>query len=59
MFSKNIDEENRQVWLKKTLSALPRRLRILDAGAGELKKVLANAKAGYITYSKVCPQPGL
>jgi len=37
MFYTNINEDNRQVWLKKTLSALPRGLRILDAGAGELK----------------------
>jgi len=37
MFSKNINELNRQAWLKQTLSALPKGLRILDAGAGELK----------------------
>lgn len=37
MFTQNINEENRQVWLKKTLSALPRGARILDAGAGELR----------------------
>ena len=37
MFYRNINEENHQNWLKKTLSALPQGVRILDAGAGELK----------------------
>jgi len=37
MLYRNINEENRQAWLKKTLSALPRGARILDAGAGELR----------------------
>lgn len=31
------NHENRQKWLKKTLSQLPKGLRILDAGAGELR----------------------
>jgi ubiquinone/menaquinone biosynthesis C-methylase UbiE len=35
---RNINEENRQVWLKRTLSNLPQGARILDAGAGELLK---------------------
>ncbi|RPH52580.1 MAG: class I SAM-dependent methyltransferase [Desulfobacteraceae bacterium] len=40
---KNINEENRQLWLKKTLSAIPQGARILDAGAGELRnKPLCN-----------------
>lgn len=34
---KNINEINRQAWLKKTLSALPKGSRLLDAGAGELQ----------------------
>lgn len=34
---KNVNEDNRQKWLAKTLAALPGGLRILDAGAGELK----------------------
>jgi SAM-dependent methyltransferase len=43
MFYKNINEGNRQHWLKKTLSALSPGLRILDAGAGELRnKTLCN-----------------
>jgi ubiquinone/menaquinone biosynthesis C-methylase UbiE len=37
MFNTNVNELNRQAWLKKTLSALPVGSRILDAGAGELK----------------------
>jgi len=37
MFYTNMNEKNRQLWLSKTLTALPRGLRILDAGAGELK----------------------
>jgi SAM-dependent methyltransferase len=35
--SGNINEKNRQEWLKRTLSALPSKSLILDAGAGELK----------------------
>lgn len=37
MFTKNINENNRQSWLKKIISNLPDGTRILDAGAGELK----------------------
>lgn len=37
MFNANINELNRQAWLKQTLAALPQGARILDAGAGELK----------------------
>src|SRR3990172_6853665 len=37
MLYRNINEENRQAWLKKTLSDLPQGARILDAGAGELR----------------------
>lgn len=33
----NLNETGRQAWLKRTLSQLPEGLRILDAGAGELK----------------------
>jgi ubiquinone/menaquinone biosynthesis C-methylase UbiE len=36
-FFKDINEINRQKWLKKIISKLPKNLRILDAGAGELK----------------------
>lgn len=37
MLYKNINEGNRQAWLKKTLASLPAGTRILDAGAGELR----------------------
>lgn len=37
MFNKNVNELDRQAWLKNTLVALPAGSRILDAGAGELK----------------------
>lgn len=37
MFRTNLNELNRQAWLKKALSALPLGSRILDAGAGELQ----------------------
>lgn len=37
MLIKNVNESNRQAWLKKTLAALPEGTRLLDAGAGELK----------------------
>lgn len=33
----NINEDNRQAWLREILGALPKGARILDAGAGELK----------------------
>lgn len=43
MFYKNINEINRQSWLKKTLDNVPKDLRILDAGAGELRnRILCN-----------------
>lgn len=34
---KDINEINRQLWLQRTLAALPAGTRLLDAGAGELK----------------------
>lgn len=34
---KNFNEANRNTWIKKTLTSLPKGLRILDAGAGELR----------------------
>ncbi|TSA56879.1 MAG: hypothetical protein D4R39_03380, partial [Methylophilaceae bacterium] len=37
MLIKNINEIDRQAWLKQILTALPQGARILDAGAGELK----------------------
>ena len=47
MFTKDINEINRQNWLKSTLEALRPGARILDAGAGELK----NRKyCGHLSY---------
>jgi len=37
MFYRNINDENRQAWLTKTLASLPAGSEILDAGAGELR----------------------
>lgn len=37
MFIKNINEIERQAWLKQTLKSLPQGAHILDAGAGQLK----------------------
>ena len=37
MFFQDYNEINRQKWLKEVLEALPKGVRILDAGAGELK----------------------
>ena len=47
MFYININEENRQAWLKKTLYNLPQGVRILDAGAGEL---LNQPLCGHLSY---------
>ena len=49
---KNINEETRQAWLLKTLQALPVGARILDAGAGELKKT-ASIAATWIMFPKI------
>jgi hypothetical protein len=37
MSYRNINEKNREDWLKKTISALPPGIRILDARAAELR----------------------
>ncbi|MCR2745218.1 class I SAM-dependent methyltransferase [Limnobacter parvus] len=37
MFFKDINEINRQAWLRKILNGLPAGVRLLDAGAGELR----------------------
>ncbi|SRR6266581_7929880 len=47
MLFKNINEENRQIWLRKTLAGLPSGLRILDAGAGELHN---RPMCGHLAY---------
>lgn len=47
MLYKNINEGNRQAWLKKTLTSLPTGIRILDAGAGELRN---RPLCGHLAY---------
>ena len=47
MFFKNINEINCQLWLKKTLTSLPKGARLLDAGAGELKN---HQYCGHLSY---------
>lgn len=47
MFPPNINELNRQAWLKKTLASLPKGARILDAGAGELRN---RQHCGHLEY---------
>lgn len=47
MFNKNINELNRQAWLKQTLGALQKGARVLDAGAGELKN---RQHCGHLDY---------
>ena len=47
MFYRDINEETRQAWLKKTLSVLPQGARILDAGAGELRN---RPLCGHLVY---------
>lgn len=49
MFYRNINEENRNVWLKKILSGLPQSIRILDAGAGELRNKPLCAHMSYVS----------
>lgn len=43
----DINDNNRQKWLQKTLAALPEGLRILDAGAGELRNKI---HCGHLMY---------
>lgn len=47
MFCKNINDDNRQAWLKEKLLALPSGSRILDAGAGELRN---RSLCGHLSY---------
>ena len=47
MFGNNINELNRQTWLKNQLAALPAGVRILDAGAGELRN---RQHCGHLIY---------
>lgn len=47
MFIKDVNEIQRQAWLKKTLAALPQGARLLDAGAGGLKN---HQHSGHLDY---------
>jgi ubiquinone/menaquinone biosynthesis C-methylase UbiE len=47
IFKKEVNEANRQAWLKRTLAALPSGTRLLDAGAGELKN---RGHCGHLDY---------
>ena len=47
MFITDINELNRQAWLKSTLAGLPAGMRLLDAGAGELKN---RQHCGHLKY---------
>ena len=49
MFIRNANEENRRVWLEKTLSRLPQGVRILDAGAGELRNRAFCSHLNYVS----------
>ena len=49
MFNQNINERNRQGWLRKTLASLPASTRILDAGAGELRNRPLCAHLKYVS----------
>lgn len=46
-FYRNINEEARQAWLARTLTQLPTGLRLLDAGAGELRN---RVYCGHLEY---------
>ena len=47
MLYRNMNEKNRENWLKEIISGLPSGVRILDAGAGELRN---KALCGHLDY---------
>ena len=53
----NANEAGRQLWLAKTLAAIPSGLRILDAGAGELRNKPLCAHLIYVSQD-VCQYDG-
>ena len=53
----NINEESRNKWLEKTLNAIPKGLRILDAGAGELRNKPKCSHLNYVSQD-VCQYEG-
>lgn len=53
----NANEDNRNAWLKKTLGALPSGIRLLDAGAGELRNKPLCAHLNYVSQD-LCQYEG-
>ena len=53
----NVNEEKRQRWLAQTLTDIPSGLRILDAGAGELRNKPLCAHLSYVSQD-VCQYDG-
>lgn len=53
----NENEASRDTWLKKVLSALPERARILDAGAGELRNKPLCSHLEYVSQD-ICEYDG-
>lgn len=53
----NVNEEKRQQWLAQALTAIPSGLRILDAGAGELRNKPLCAHLAYVSQD-VCQYDG-
>ena len=53
----NVNEEKRQQWLAQVLTAIPSGLRILDAGAGELRNKPLCAHLAYVSQD-VCQYDG-
>lgn len=49
LFTSHSNENQRQAWLKRTLAAVPRGARILDAGAGEQKNRVHCAHLEYVS----------
>ena len=58
MFFRNNNEQVRQDWLKNRLSDLPQGLRILDAGAGELRNKPLCAHLDYVSQD-FCQYKGI
>lgn len=56
-FNANANEANRDQWLKKTLGSIPSGLRILDAGAGELRNKPLCSHLVYVSQD-VCQYEG-
>lgn len=58
MFYRSVNEENRHLWLEKTLADLPPGARILDAGAGELRNRPLCAHLSYVSQD-FCQYEGI